>query len=117
MKKILLALLAATLLSVVSPCYSARSLKSSMSSDTISTKSGMSSDTINQSSDSISQSSDSISPKSNSSTKNSSSSASPKSSVSPKKSSSSSGSVNVKGYTRKDGTYVKPHTRKAPKRK
>jgi hypothetical protein len=28
---------------------------------------------------------------------------------------SSGGSVNVKGYYRKDGTYVKPHTRKAPK--
>lgn len=27
---------------------------------------------------------------------------------------SSGGSVSVKGYYRKDGTYVKPHTRKAP---
>jgi hypothetical protein len=38
-----------------------------------------------------------------------------------KKSSSYSGSssrtVNVKGYYRKDGTYVRPHTRSAPKRK
>jgi len=25
--------------------------------------------------------------------------------------------VHVKGYTRKDGTYVKPHTRSAPRRK
>lgn len=31
--------------------------------------------------------------------------------------SSSGGTVHVKGYTRKDGTYVKPHTRSAPKRK
>jgi hypothetical protein len=30
---------------------------------------------------------------------------------------SSSGTVNVKGYYRKDGTYVRPHTRSAPKRK
>jgi endonuclease YncB( thermonuclease family) len=29
----------------------------------------------------------------------------------------SGGTVNVQGYYRKDGTYVKPHTRKAPKRK
>ena len=28
----------------------------------------------------------------------------------------SSGTVYVKGYYRKDGTYVKPHTRSAPKR-
>jgi hypothetical protein len=28
--------------------------------------------------------------------------------------SSSSGTVHVRGYTRKDGTYVKPHTRRAP---
>jgi len=36
-----------------------------------------------------------------------------------KKSASSSlgGRVNVKGYYRKDGTYVKPHTRSAPRRK
>ncbi len=32
-------------------------------------------------------------------------------------SSSSGGSVNVKGYTRKDGTYVSPHTRSAPRRR
>lgn len=31
--------------------------------------------------------------------------------------SSSGGSVNVKGYYRKNGTYVKPHTRSAPKRR
>lgn len=30
---------------------------------------------------------------------------------------SSGGSVQVKGYTRKDGTYVRPHTRSAPKRR
>lgn len=30
---------------------------------------------------------------------------------------SSSKTVNVKGYYRKDGTYVRPHTRSAPKRK
>lgn len=30
---------------------------------------------------------------------------------------SSGGAVQVKGYTRKDGTYVRPHTRSAPKRK
>ncbi|MBE5321493.1 hypothetical protein IM793_20185 [Pedobacter sp. MR2016-19] len=29
---------------------------------------------------------------------------------------SSGGTVHVKGYTRKDGTYVKPHTRSAPRR-
>jgi len=29
----------------------------------------------------------------------------------------SGGEVNVKGYYRKDGTYVRPHTRSAPKRK
>jgi hypothetical protein len=28
----------------------------------------------------------------------------------------SSGTVSVKGYYRKDGTYVRPHTRSAPKR-
>jgi len=27
----------------------------------------------------------------------------------------SGGSVNVRGYTRKDGTYVRPHTRRAPR--
>ena|SRR5687767_13513050 len=32
-------------------------------------------------------------------------------------SSSSGGTVYVKGYYRKDGTYVRPHTRSAPKRK
>ncbi len=32
-------------------------------------------------------------------------------------SSSSGGSVNVKGYYRKNGTYVKPHTRSSPKRR
>jgi hypothetical protein len=31
--------------------------------------------------------------------------------------SSSGGSVNVKGYTRKNGTYVSPHTRSSPSRK
>lgn len=30
---------------------------------------------------------------------------------------SSGGTVHVKGYTRKDGTYVKPHTRSAPRRR
>ncbi|AQX10870.1 hypothetical protein [Elizabethkingia meningoseptica] len=30
---------------------------------------------------------------------------------------SSSGTVHVKGYTRKDGTYVSPHTRSAPRRR
>lgn len=33
-----------------------------------------------------------------------------------KTTSSSAGTVQVKGYTRKDGTYVKPHTRSAPRR-
>lgn len=32
-------------------------------------------------------------------------------------SSSSGGTVNVKGYYRKNGTYVKPHTRSAPRRR
>ncbi|MDP5200985.1 hypothetical protein [Flavobacterium sp. DG2-3] len=32
-------------------------------------------------------------------------------------SSTSGGSVHVKGYTRKDGTYVSPHTRSAPRRR
>lgn len=32
-------------------------------------------------------------------------------------SSSSGGSVHVKGYTRKNGTYVKPHTRSSPSRR
>ncbi|MBU2046577.1 MAG: hypothetical protein KJ712_07595 [Bacteroidetes bacterium] len=30
--------------------------------------------------------------------------------------SSGSGTVHVKGYTRKDGTYVQPHTRSAPRK-
>ena len=30
---------------------------------------------------------------------------------------SSSGRVHVKGYYRKDGTYVRPHTRRYPKRR
>lgn len=30
---------------------------------------------------------------------------------------SSGGTVNVRGYTRKDGTYVRPHTRSAPRRR
>jgi hypothetical protein len=47
--------------------------------------------------------------------KSGSSSGSVKSSSS--KSSSSGGAVSVKGYYRKDGTYVRPHTRSAPKRK
>jgi hypothetical protein len=34
-----------------------------------------------------------------------------------KSKSSSGGTVQVKGYYRKDGTYVKPHTRSAPKRR
>jgi len=29
---------------------------------------------------------------------------------------STSGTVQVRGYTRKDGTYVSPHTRSAPRR-
>lgn len=32
-------------------------------------------------------------------------------------STSSGGTVHVKGYTRKDGTYVRPHTRSAPRRR
>lgn len=36
---------------------------------------------------------------------------------SPSPSTSSGGTVNVKGYYRKDGTYVRPHTRSAPKRR
>ncbi len=31
--------------------------------------------------------------------------------------SSSGGTVHVKGYTRKDGTYVRPHTRSSPSRR
>jgi hypothetical protein len=34
-----------------------------------------------------------------------------------KKSKSSGGRVYVSGYTRKNGTYVRPHTRSAPRRK
>ncbi|KRD08346.1 hypothetical protein ASE21_16860 [Flavobacterium sp. Root901] len=30
---------------------------------------------------------------------------------------SSGGSIHVKGYTRKDGRYVQPHTRSAPRRR
>lgn len=41
----------------------------------------------------------------------------PKRNYSTSNSSSYGGSVKVKGYYRKDGTYVKPHTRKSPKRK
>lgn len=29
---------------------------------------------------------------------------------------STGGTVHVKGYFRKDGTYVRPHTRRAPRR-
>lgn len=36
---------------------------------------------------------------------------------SPSYSGSSSGTVNVKGYYRKDGTYVGPHTRSSPRKK
>ncbi|ASK32144.1 hypothetical protein CEY12_19465 [Chryseobacterium sp. T16E-39] len=32
-------------------------------------------------------------------------------------SSTSGGTVSVKGYTRKDGTYVRPHTRSSPSRR
>jgi endonuclease YncB( thermonuclease family) len=38
-------------------------------------------------------------------------------SVSPAPARSSGGTVKVRGYTRKDGTYVRPHTRRAPRRK
>ena len=38
-------------------------------------------------------------------------------STSTSSSSSSPKTVQVKGYTRKDGTYVKPHTRSAPKKR
>ena len=37
--------------------------------------------------------------------------------IQPKTSSTSGGTVHVKGYYRKNGTYVKPHTRSSPKRK
>lgn len=37
------------------------------------------------------------------------------STVSPSR--SGGGTVHVKGYTRKDGTYVRPHTRSAPRRR
>lgn len=40
-----------------------------------------------------------------------------RSTYTPSSSTSSGGSVSVKGYYRKDGTYVKPHTRSAPKRR
>jgi len=36
--------------------------------------------------------------------------------TSTKSSTSSGGTVQVKGYTRKNGTYVRPHTRSAPRR-
>lgn len=49
--------------------------------------------------------------------KNSTSSYVPKSSSYSTPSSSAGKTVQVKGYTRKDGTYVKPHTRSAPRRK
>ena len=49
---------------------------------------------------------------------NSSSNYTPRSTSSYYNSSSSSGkTVNVKGYYRKNGTYVKPHTRSAPRRR
>ncbi len=35
----------------------------------------------------------------------------------PARSTSTGGQVQVKGYYRKDGTYVRPHTRSAPKKK
>lgn len=54
-------------------------------------------------------------------TASSSSSSASRSSTSSSSSSSSYSSspktVHVKGYTRKDGTYVRPHTRSAPRRK
>lgn len=40
-----------------------------------------------------------------------------RSTYTPSSSTNSGGSVSVKGYYRKDGTYVKPHTRSAPKRR
>ena len=42
---------------------------------------------------------------------------SPSGSTSTKSSQSTGGTVSVKGYTRKDGTYVRPHTRSAPRRR
>lgn len=41
---------------------------------------------------------------------------SPNANYSGTKSTYSGGTVQVKGYTRKDGTYVRPHTRSAPRR-
>lgn len=38
-------------------------------------------------------------------------------SYTPTPSTSNGGSVSIKGYYRKDGTYVKPHTRRAPSRR
>lgn len=52
-------------------------------------------------------------PNSNSNSNSSSS----KSNLNSYKPTNSSGTVKVKGYYRKDGTYVRPHTRSAPKRK
>ncbi|WP_293309509.1 hypothetical protein [Pedobacter sp. UBA5917] len=48
--------------------------------------------------------------------KNSPSSGSSSSGSTTRSSTSSGGTVHVKGYTRKDGTYVSPHTRSAPRR-
>lgn len=48
--------------------------------------------------------------------KNSPSSGSSSSSSTTRSSTSSGGTVHVKGYTRKNGTYVSPHTRSAPRR-
>lgn len=48
---------------------------------------------------------------------NSNTSNSPTNSYNYSPSTSTGGTVNVKGYTRKDGTYVRPHTRSAPRRK
>lgn len=49
----------------------------------------------------------------NTSTNNTESSRSSRSSLKP---TNSSGAVNVKGYYRKDGTYVRPYTRSAPRK-
>lgn len=48
--------------------------------------------------------------------KNTPSSGSSSSGSTTRSSTSSGGTVHVKGYTRKDGTYVSPHTRSAPRR-
>lgn len=48
--------------------------------------------------------------------KNNPSSISSSSSSTSRSSTSSGGTVHVKGYTRKNGTYVSPHTRSAPRR-